>query len=109
MSAQKAPIMVQICASFMNPTLSSSHRSLNDASGLRRPELTAMSDRENRTGDRLDRMEERLTKIELNMAENVRPRTPWYVWVAGIGAVILLGVNGFALLDLLGSIAEALP
>lgn len=68
-----------------------------------------MSDRENRTGDRLDKVEERLSSIELNMAQNVRPRVPWYIWVAGIGAAVLLGVNGFALLNVLGDIAAVLP
>lgn len=83
--------------------------SLAVAMGRVEEKLTAMSERENKNGDRLDRVETRLTNIELNLAANVKPRTPWYVWVAGIGAVVLLGLNGFALLNMLGDIAAALP
>lgn len=71
--------------------------------------LNAMTEKENRTSARLDKVEERLSSIELNLATNVRPRVPWYVWVAGIGGVILLGVNGLALLNVLGDIAAVLP
>lgn len=71
--------------------------------------LNAMSDRENKTGDRLDKVEERLSKIELNLAENVRPRVPWYTWIAGAGGALLLGLNGFALLQLLAQIASVMP
>lgn len=71
--------------------------------------LNAMSTTENKTGERLDKMETRLSRIELNFATNVRPRTPWYLWVAGLGGIAVLGLNGFALLQLLGDLAAIVP
>lgn len=71
--------------------------------------LNAMSDRENKTGDRLDKLEDRLSRIELNLAENVRPRVPWYTWVAGVGGAMLLGLNGLALFQLLTQITQFMP
>lgn len=71
--------------------------------------LTAMSEKESKTADRLDKMEERLGKIELNMAQNVRPRQPWYVWIAGLGGIAALALNGYALLQVLAQVAAAVP
>lgn len=53
--------------------------------------LSSMSSREDKTNDRLDKIDSRLGALELNMAANVRPKTPWWVIVgglAGIGSVV---------------------
>lgn len=63
--------------------------------------LTAMSEKESRTDDRLGRVEDRLTNIELSMATHVRPKAPWWVVVAGVGAAVILGINGIDLLNTL--------
>ncbi|QRY40843.1 hypothetical protein JVX92_00680 [Microbacterium hominis] len=71
--------------------------------------LAGMHEKETRTNDRLSKVEERLSSIELNLATNVRPKAPWYSYVVGIGGVLLLGLNGFALFDLLAKLAEVTP
>jgi len=53
--------------------------------------LNHMSDRENKTNERLDKIDNRLSTLELNMAKNVKPKTPWWVIVgglAGVGSVV---------------------
>lgn len=67
--------------------------------------LTGMAEKENKTADRLDRLESRLSSIEVNLAANVRPRAPWYVIVGGIGGILVIGLNGFAFFQLLAAVA----
>lgn len=90
-------------------TTSTDMTGLAVAMGRVEEKLNAMSEKENKTGERLDKIDERLTKLELNIATNVRPKTPWYLWVGGVGALLLLGLNGFALIELLVNLATVAP
>lgn len=58
--------------------------------------LNNMSEKETKTGERLDRLEAGLQEVKIEIAKNVRPKTPWYVvasGIAGIGSIVLtLGI-----------------
>ncbi|MGN7976535.1 hypothetical protein ACTJJ4_03095 [Microbacterium sp. 22195] len=57
-------------------------------------------------------MDERLRKVETDITElkaQQRPRAPWYTIVAGIGGILVIGLNGFLMLQLLAKVAAVAP
>ena len=71
--------------------------------------LTSMSTNENKTGDRLEKIEQRLSNVELNFATNVRPKTPWYTVAAGVGALLAIAINGVMMLNVLNTLGSLIP
>jgi hypothetical protein len=71
--------------------------------------LSHMSEKENKTSDRLDKLEGRLSSMEMNLATNMRPRTPWYVWATGVGSILVLALNGFSFFNILTDVATNTP
>lgn len=64
--------------------------------------LSAMSEKETKTGERLDRLEAGLQDVKLELAKNVRPKAPWWAVVGAVvgmtsAAAALIG--GFVLLS----------
>ena len=91
------------------PTQSVDITGLAVAMGRVEEKLTGMAEKENKTGDRLDKIDQRLTALELNIAANVRPKTPWYNVVAGIGVLVLLAINAWTLFNLGVDLASLTP
>lgn len=49
--------------------------------------LSNMSERETSTSGRLDKIDGRLSQLELNIAANVRPKTQWWVIAGGLAGI----------------------
>lgn len=70
--------------------------------------LNGMATTEARTGERLDKIDSRLTNVELNMATNLKPRAPWWVIAGGMAALATGAIAVITLLNIAGKLAEVL-
>jgi len=86
--------------------------SLSVAVGRIEEKLNAMSNTESRTGERLDRLEARTSAVETLLVElkaQQRPRTPWWVILGGIAAIVTALIGFWTLFNLATDLAQLVP
>lgn len=74
--------------------------------------LDAMSEKESRSADRLDRLEQGMTEVKSELSvikAQAKPKTPWWVIVGGLAAVVTTLIGFWTLFNLASDLAVIVP
>lgn len=74
--------------------------------------LDAMAEKESRSADRLDRLEQSMTEVKSELSvikAQAKPKTPWWVIVGGLAAVVTTLIGFWTLFNLASDLAVLTP
>lgn len=74
--------------------------------------LDGMAEKENKTGERLDRLESSMHDVKITlsgMQAQQRPKTPWWVIVGGIAGTVTALLGFWTLFNLAVDITNVVP
>lgn len=74
--------------------------------------LAAMVERENRSADRLDRLEQSMTEVKSELSvikAQAKPKTPWWVIIGGLAAAVTTLIGFWTLFNLASDLAVLMP
>lgn len=84
---------------MLSPSGATDLTSLFVAVGRIEEKFTAMNNREERTSERLEKIDNRLTVMETTIAREVKPKTPWWTVVGGVGGIVVIIINTIVILN----------
>lgn len=74
--------------------------------------LDAMAEKESRSADRLDKLEQSMSEVKSELSvikAQAKPKTPWWVIVGGLAAVVTALIGFWTLFNLASDLAVIVP
>lgn len=74
--------------------------------------LDAMAEKESRSADRLDKLEQSMSEVKSELSvikAQAKPKTPWWVIIGGLAAVVTTLIGFWTLFNLASDLAVIVP